>query len=499
MMDAHSLRSIIKSARDLMRKDAGLNTDVDRIPQIAWILFLKSFDDFERERAALNRKYVEAIPKGLRWQDWAAEKDKKGRTVKVLTGPDLISFVNNKLFPKLSKLTGGKGFEQRDVIASIFKELNNRILSGYLLRQIINLIDKVNFINTDDIHTMAKLYEDMLVEMRDAAGNSGEFYTPRPVIRFIVNQTKPSLKKSEKILDPACGTGGFLVESLEFLRQEQKTKGDLKKLTTNTLFGIEKKPMPYLLGMMNMLLHEVDKPNIIRANTLVNPLREISQNDQYDLIITNPPFGGEEEEGISSNLPVGMQTSDTALSFLLYIMYSLKEGGRCGIILPDGPMFAGGVASKIKKKLLEEFNLHTIIRLPKTVFEPYTSIAINILFFDKTGPTKEIWYYQMKVAERLRGVTRAKNPKYTKSNPIAYDDFAEIEKWFKKKTSNENAWKINVKDIQDFNLDSNNPTDVIETIVLPPDELIDQFIDLRKGMIKSFEDIKDIINKEIPK
>ena len=498
-MDAQSLRSIIKSARDLMRKDAGLNTDVDRIPQLAWILFLKSFDDFEKKRSVLNKKYVKAIPKGLQWSDWATEEDEKGNRKKVLTGPDLISFVNNELFPKLSKLVGSKNLEQRDVIASIFKELNNRILSGYVLRQIINLINKVNFVNTDDIHTMAKLYEDMLVEMRDAAGSNGEFYTPRPVIRFIVNQTKPSLKKSEKILDPACGTGGFLVESLEFLRNELKSKEDLKKLTTNTLFGIEKKPMPYLLGMMNMLLHEIDKPNIVRTNTLASPLREISQKDQYPVIITNPPFGGEEEEGISTNLPVGLQTSDTALAFLLYIMYSLKDGGRCGIILPDGPLFAGGIASKIKKKLLEEFNLHTIIRLPKTVFEPYTSIATNILFFDKTIPTKEIWYYQMKVSERLRGVTRAKNPKYTKSNPIAYEDFTEIEKWMKKKITNENAWKVDIKNIQDFNLDSDNPNDVTETIVLPPDELIDSFISLRKDMIKAFGDVKNIIDKEIPK
>ena len=496
-MDAQSLRSIIKSSRDLMRKDAGLNTDVDRIPQLAWILFLKSFDDFEKKRSALNKKYREAIPQGLRWRDWAAEDQKENK--KVLVGPDLISFVNNELFPKLSKLVGNKGLEQRDVLASIFKELNNRILSGYVLRKIINLINKVNFVSTDDIHTMAKLYEDMLVEMRDAAGSNGEFYTPRPVIRFIVNQTKPSLKKSEKILDPACGTGGFLVESLEFLRNEQKTKGDLKKLTTQTLFGIEKKPMPYLLGMMNLLLHEIDKPNIVRTNTLANPLREISQKDQYEVIITNPPFGGEEEEGISSNLPVGLQTSDTALAFLLYIMYSLKERGRCGIILPDGPMFAGGVTAKIKKKLLEEFNLHTIIRMPKTVFEPYTPIATNILFFDKTGPTKEIWYYQMKVHERLRGVTRAKNPKYTKSNPIAYEDFSDVEKWLKKKTKNDNAWKVDIKDILDYNLDSNNPSDVYESVVLPPDELIDSFINLRKEMIKAFEDVKDIISKEIPK
>jgi len=498
-MDAQSLRSTIKSARDLMRKDAGLNTDVDRIPQLAWILFLKSFDDFEKKRSALNKKYSEAIPDGLRWRDWAAEEDSKGNKNKVLTGPDLIKFVNDELFLKLSKLVGSKGFEQREILASIFKELNNRIMSGYVLRQILNLVNKVNFVSTDDIHTMAKLYEDMLVEMRDAAGSNGEFYTPRPVIRFIVNQIKPSLKNSDKVLDPACGTGGFLTESLEFMQKDIGSKADLKKLTTKTLFGIEKKPMPFLLGMMNLLLHEVDKPNIVRTNTLSRPLREISEKDQYEIIITNPPFGGEEEEGISSNLPVGLQTSDTALAFLLYIMYSLKEGGRCGIILPNGPLFMGGIAAKIKQKLLEEFNVHTIIRLPETVFEPYTTIATNILFFDKTKPTKDIWFYQMKVDERLRGATRAKNPKYTKTNPIAYDDFAEIEKWFKNKSTNENAWKVSVNDIVDFNFDVRNPSNKEDVIDLAPHELINNIISDEVKTMKLLQEIKDLIYQEIPK
>ena len=255
-MDAQSLRSVIKSARDLMRKDAGLNTDVDRIPQLAWMLFLKCFDDFEQKRAALDKKYKQAIPEGYRWNDW-------GKNTK-LTGSDLIKFVNDDLFPKLSGLVGGQGLEQRDVISSIFRDLNNRVLSGYVLRQIIDIIDKVNFVSADDIHTMAKLYEDMLVEMRDAAGSNGEFYTPRPVIRFIVEQIRPNLKKSEKIIDPACGTGGFLIESLEYMIKDEKSKADYEKLRYNTLYGIDKKPMPYLLCMMNMLLHEVDKPNVVQ-------------------------------------------------------------------------------------------------------------------------------------------------------------------------------------------------------------------------------------------
>lgn len=482
-MDAQSLRSTIKSARDLMRKDAGLNTDVDRIPQLAWMLFLKCFDDFEKKRMALNKNYKPAIPIGYKWGDWVGNAK--------LTGTDLIKFVNDDLFPKLSSLVGGQENKQRDVIASIFRELNNRVMSGYVLRQILDLVNKVNFVSTDDIHTMAKLYEDMLLEMRDAAGSNGEFYTPRPVIRFIVEQIKPNLEKSEKVLDPACGTGGFLVESLEFMMKKEKSKADYKKLRTQTLFGIEKKPMPYLLAMMNMLLHEVDEPNIARANTLSKPLREITEKDQYDIIVTNPPFGGEEESGVSANLPVGMQTSDTALSFLLYIMFSLKEKGRCGIILPNGPLFAGGVASKIKQKLLEGCNLHTIIRLPNSVFSPYTGIATNILFFEKGKPTKEIWYYQMKLKKGIKA--------YNKTNPMTYDDFSDVIKWSKNKQENENAWKIKVDEIRDYNLDIRNPHDVEVTLNLSPHELIDTILNDEEKTLQLLKEVKEIIKKEIPK
>ena len=416
---------------------------------------------------------------------------------KKLTGDDLLKFVNDELFPALSDLKGTSTRNQKDVIASIFQELNNRIISGFILRQIINCIDKINFGNTDDIQTIGLLYEDMLVQMRDAAGHHGEFYTPRPVIRFIVNQIKPNLQKSEKVLDPACGTGGFLTESLEYMKKYEKSKNDYKKLHYKTLFGTDKKPIPYLLCIMNMLLHGLDKPGIVRTNPLARPFRDILEDDAYEVIMTNPPFGGEEEKGLSANLPAGMQTSDTALAFLLYIMTSLKQGGRCAIILPDGPLFAGGVAAKIKKKLVEEFNLHTIVRLPKSVFEPYTSVATNILFFEKTSTTKEIWYYQMKVADRVK--SKAKNPKYSKTKPIKYEDFKAVEKWFQNKVKNNNAWKINIRDLDNFNLDSTNPNDINKTLILSPDKLIDSFIDVREDIIKEFKDIKTIISKEVPK
>lgn len=459
-----------------MRKDAGLNTDVDRIPQIAWILFLKCFDDFEKKRAVLDNNYKQAIPPPFRWRDWAANEN-KGRT-----GPDLIQFVNNELFPQIANLVGGKGYEQRDVIAYIFKELNNRLLSGYILRQIVNLINKVSFVSRDDVHTMARIYERLLLEMRDAAGTSGEFYTPRPVIRFIVQMMNPSLGKSERILDPACGTGGFLIESLEYMKKHENSTVDYDNLRYHTLYGIEKKPMPYLLGMMNMLLHEVEQPNIVRMNTLTIPFKEITDERQYDIVMTNPPFGGEEEAAVAKNLPPGFQTSDTALAFLLFILESLKEDGRCAIILPNGPLFGTGIASKVKEKLLAECNLHTIIRMPESVFSPYTGIATNILFFNKPGPTKEIWYYQMYVRKGLKA--------FNKTNPLTYDDFSEVIKWWQNRTTTEFAWKIKPSDLDNFNLDIKNPHLKENNAEYASQELMEQIISNEEKVLNILKEIQ---------
>ena len=488
-MDAQSLRSTIKTCRDLMRKDEGLSSDVERLPQFSWMLFLKCLGDHEIKREKKSKNYQRILPKDLRWENWT---DKK-----TVSDPNLISFVNGKLFPGLANLNGKVPSSQKEHIATMFKGFSNRVESPTILRQIIEKIATLSFASSDDIHTMAKMYEDMLIEMKDAAGQNGEFYTPRPVIRFIVSMTNPSFKKGERVLDPACGTGGFLAESLSFMGKKAKTTSEQKKLYSQTLYGIEKKPLPYLLGMMNLILHEIEDPNIARENTLAKPFKEITE--KFDVIITNPPFGGQEESVIAKSLPEGFQTSDTALAFLLYIMESLKKNGRCGIILPNGPLFAGGIAAKIKQRLLEEFNLHTIIRMPETVFEPYTTIATNILFFDKTKPTKEIWYYQMKVSERLRGVTRAKNPKYTKTTPIAYEDFTEIEKWFKNKKENQNAWKVSVDEIKEYNLDVKNPSDKEETIDLAPHELIDNILKDEEKTLKLLQEVKDLIRKEIPK
>jgi len=485
-MDEHGLSSIIKSARDIMRKDAGLSTDVDRIPQLSWILFLKAFDDLEKERTLLDSNYREAIEKPYRWRDWAADEEKG------LTGADLISFVNNNLFPYLRGLVGVDEKDQRTVIAEVFKEIYNSMRSGYLLRDIVNLVNRIDFTSSDDIHTMAHLYESMLKEMRDAAGSNGEFYTPRPVVRFIVNQIEPQI--GERILDPALGTGGFLTEAYEFMKSQQKRAEHREILQYRTLFGIEKKPMPYLLGMMNLILHEIERPNIKRDNALRIPLYEITDKDRVDIIMTNPPFGGEEEKGIMSNFPEATRTSETALLFLQYIMRKLKDGGRCGMVVPDGTLFSTGVGARIKKELIENFNLHTIVRLPRGVFAPYTDIQTNLLFFEKDAPAKEIWYYEHPLPPERQKMA---NPGYTKSHPLSYEEFWPLQNWWDSRVENQYAWRVPVKEImeKDYNLDIKNPNKGKTETHRPPEQMVASIIQKEQRILKLMEEIQTEINK----
>lgn len=469
-----------------MRKDAGLSTDVDRIPQLSWILFLKAFDDLERERALLNPNYREAIEQPYRWRDWAAEEERG------LTGNDLIDFVNSDMFPHLRGLVGVDEKDQRTVIAEVFQEIYNSMRSGYLLRDIINLVNKIDFTASDDIHTMAHLYESMLKEMRDAAGSNGEFYTPRPVIRFIVNQIEPKI--GEKVLDPALGTGGFLTESYQYMKNLQRRAEDREILQYHTLYGIEKKPMPYLLGMMNLVLHGIEKPNIKRDNSLRIPLYEITEKDRVNVIMTNPPFGGEEERGIMSNFPEATRTSETAFLFLQYIMRKLKAGGRCGMVVHDGTLSDTGVGGRIKKELIQNFNLHTIVRLPKGVFAPYTSIETNLLFFDKNGPTEEIWFYEHPLPSERQ---KLKNPCYTKTHPLRYEEFGMLQKWWNNREENEHAWRMSVERItnNEYNLDIKNPNKPKAEEYRPPEEIITNVIKKEKRLLEIMHEIQEHIRK----
>lgn len=469
-----------------MRKDAGLSTDVDRIPQLSWILFLKAFDDLEKERALLDANYREAIEKPYRWRDWASEEE-KGRT-----GDDLIDFVEDKLFSYLRGLVGVDEKDQRTVIAEVFREIDNSMRSGYLLRDIINLVNKVDFTSSDDIHTMAYLYESMLKEMRDAAGSNGEFYTPRPVIRLIVNQIKPRI--GEKVLDPALGTGGFITESYEYMKSQQEKAEDREILQYRTLYGVEKKPMPYLLGMMNLLLHGMERPNIKRDNSLRIPLNEITEKDRVNVVMTNPPFGGEEEPGIMSNFPEATRTSETALLFLQYIMRRLKDGGRCGMVVPNSTLFDTGVGARIKKALFENFNLHTIVRLPDGVFAPYAGIQTNLLFFDKSGPTEEIWYYEHPLPPERQ---KMKNPCYTKSKPLQYEEFRPLQEWWNNRVQNERAWKVLAKDVaaSDYDLDIKNPRREPSEKHRLPEEIVVSIIEGEKKIIDLMHEIQTRVGK----
>jgi len=467
-MRKSELSSAIKTARDIMRKDAGLSTDVDRIPQLAWILFLKCFDDLEQRRLLLGGKHRDVIEAPYRWRDWAADED-RGRT-----GDELLAFVNGDLFPHLRGLTGAGEGDQRDVIAAIFSETYNRMLSGYLLRDVVNLANRINFNSSDDIHTLSHLYESMLREMRDAAGSNGEFYTPRPVVRFMVDRVAPQI--GETAYDPAVGTGGFLVEAYEYMAKQQRTVEDRETLQARTLYGTEKKPMPYLLGMMNLLLHGIEYPNLVRANTLSVPLQEISDRQRYDVIVTNPPFGGEEEAGVQANFPEGTRTSETALLFLQFIMRSLKRskgdhpGGRCAMVLPNGPLFAGGVAARIKEELLREFNLHTVVRLPNGVFSPYTSIPTNLLFFQHDGPTEEIWYYELPLPEERR--------QYTKTRPLQDAEFDECRALWAERPVTDHSWRVPVGQVVEngYNLDLKNPAAQNTLAHRSPEELAESIL-----------------------
>jgi type I restriction enzyme M protein len=474
-----------------MRKDAGLSGDLDRLPQLSWVLFLKCYDDLEQSRQASailsGKPYRPVIPPPYRWRDWAADPD-RGRT-----GPELLDFVNNTLLPALRELSGS---DEQLVIASLFRETFNRMLSGYLLRDLVNLIHRVNFASRDEIFTLSHLYESMLKEMRDAAGDSGEFYTPRPVVRFMVNRVAPRL--GEKCLDPACGTGGFLVEAYEYMKGQRRTAEDEARLQNETLFGIEKKPMPYLLGTMNLLLHGIESPNIRRTNALEKPLKEIGEADRYDVILTNPPFGGEEEPGIQLNFPEATRASETALLFIQFIMRSLRPNGRCGMVVPNGTLFGDGVAARIKERLLKEFNLHTIVRLPNGVFAPYTSIPTNLLFFDRTGPTTDIWYYELPLPEGRK--------QYTKTRPQQFEEFAECIAWWdaSRREENERAWQVAAMDVLKYdadgnllsaNLDIKNPNAQEDFEHLPPERLVADITAKEKRIVEIMAEIERVLAK----
>lgn len=406
-----SITSFVKRIQDITRNDAGVNGDAQRIEQMSWLLFLKIYDSRELVWELEEDDYESIIPEDLKWRNWAhAEKGEQ-----VLTGDDLLDFVNSRLFKELKELEITPNMPiRKSIVKSAFEDANNYMKNGVLLRQVINVIDEVDFNSPEDRHSFNDIYEKILKDIQ-SAGNSGEFYTPRAATDFIAEMLDPKL--GETMADLACGTGGFLTSTLNYLSKQRKTSEDIQKYN-QAVFGIEKKAFPHLLAVTNLFLHEIDDPKIIHGNTLEKNVREYTDDEKFDLIMMNPPFGGSELDTIKNNFPAELRSSETADLFMAVIMYRLKENGRVGVILPDGFLFGEGVKTRLKEKLVEEFNLHTIIRLPHSVFAPYTGIHTNILFFDKTKKTEQTWFYRLDMPEGYKNFSKTKPMKSEHFNPV---------------------------------------------------------------------------------
>ncbi|MFA3918490.1 class I SAM-dependent DNA methyltransferase [Ruegeria hyattellae] len=441
-----SINNTLKTIRNIMRKDTGVDGDAQRIGQLCWIFFLKILDDQDQELEFTKDGFVSPVPKELRWGSWAA--DPEG-----ITGDRLLKFVNGTLFPDLRDLPVEAG-PRAVVVREVFEDANNFMKSGQLLRQVINVVNTVDFNDMAEKRHFGEAYEGLLKELQ-SAGDAGEFYTPRAVTQFMVDRIDP--KPNETIMDPACGTGGFLTCAMRYMRKHHvKTTEDEITIQGN-LRAVEKKPLPHMLCTTNMLLNGVEAPAFVKHdNTLSKPYRDWTSKDAVDVILTNPPFGGKEEDGIEQNFPQNFRTRETADLFLALIVRLLKQDGRAAVVLPDGSLFGEGVKTRLKEHLLEECNLHTIVRLPNSVFKPYASIGTNLLFFEKGKPTEEVWYWEHKVPSDRKA--------YSMTKPIELGHLGDCVAWWGGETrvgreAGPKAWKATIDEIKErgFNLDIKNP------------------------------------------
>jgi type I restriction enzyme M protein len=442
-----ALGTTIKTIQDIMRKDTGVDGDAQRIGQLVWMLFLKILDDREIEKETARKRYRSPIPDALRWGSWAADAEGP-------TGDALLGFVNNTLFPTLKGLPGTDALS--GVIRVVFEDAYNYMKSGHLLRQVVNKLNDIDFNRSADRHEIGGIYEQILSDLR-GAGNAGEYYTPRAVTQFMVEQVDPQL--GETVLDPACGTGGFLACTIEHLRSKYAKTDEDEQTIQASIQGIEKKPLPHLLCVTNMVLHQIDAPRQIRrANALGRAIADYKKKDEVDVVLTNPPFGGVEEDGIETAFPAAFRTRETADLFLYLLMTVVKDGGRAALVLPDGTLFGEGIKTRLKERLLEVCNLHTIVRLPKGVFNPYTGIKTNLLFLTKGTPTKDVWFYEHPYPEGAKS--------YSKTKPMRIEEFEPERKWWKKRKESDQAWKVSLEEIRarNYNLDIKNPRAVEDEV-----------------------------------
>ena len=483
-----NLSSVIKSIQDIMRQDSGVDGDAQRISQLTWLLFLKVFDALEEELELTRGHYTSPIPDGMRWRQWAANAEG-------ITGDELLDFVDNQLFATLKNLPGDAKRNPRGfVVRGVFEDAYNYMKSGHLLRQVINKLNAIDFNRQAERHQFNDLYEKILKDLQ-SAGNAGEFYTPRAVTQFMVDMVDPRL--GEVVLDPATGTGGFLVCAIEHMRK-QVNNTEQEAVLQNSIRGVEKKQLPHMLCVTNLMLHGVEVPSLIEhGNTLSRPLREYGAADRVDVVLTNPPFGGIEEAGIEQGFPADVRTKETADLFLVLIKHLLKHNGRAALVLPDGTLFGEGVKSRIKEQLLAECNLHTIVRLPNGVFAPYTGIKTNLLFFTKGTPTENVWYYEHPYPAGVKN--------YNKTKPIRIEEFDVEKAWwgseadgFASRVANEHAWKVSIETIRaaNYNLDQKNPH-VGEQISHDPEVLLADYARQQSEAQSLRDQLKEILAKSL--
>lgn len=469
-----NIGNIIKTLQNIMRKDQGVSGDAQRIEQLGWLITLKIIDDKDAELELIQDNYKSPIPKELQWRSWAANPEG-------MTGDELKEFIDQKLFPGLKNLDVSSGNKRALIIREIFEGTNNYMKNGTIIRQVLNLLNQIDFNVSKDRHLFGDIYETILKDLQ-SAGNYGEFYTPRAITEFMTEIINPRL--GEKVLDPACGTGGFLTSAIENIRKQDVKGVEDLKILEETIHGMEFKPLPFMLCVTNLILHDIEVPNVDYTDSLNREYTSIGAKDRVDVILANPPFGASVTDGVETNFPLNYRTTESADLFLVLMIRYLKDGGRAGIVLPDGSLTGDGVKARIRQHWLETCNLHTIVRLPNSVFQPYASVATNLMFFTKGEPTKEIWYWEHKLPEGVKA--------YSKTKPIQKSEFDSLKKWWNDRKENEQAWKVSIKTIEEngYNLDIKNPHIVEEEHIYSSKELLSMLYDSFRKSDELLEKLK---------
>ena len=460
-----NISSIIKNVRNIMRnEDQGISGDAQRLEQLGWMLFLKILDDKDQELELIRKGYKSVVPEKFQWRTWAANPEG-------ITGDELLEFINDAragLFASLRDLKSTSAPQRAALVREVFDGSNNFMKSGYAMRKVINQLNGFDFNNSDDRHIFGTIYESILIELRDA-GNKGEYYTPRAITRLMTQMTAPKL--GDKVLDPAAGTGGFLSAAIDFIREKEVRTLDDEAVLQKSITGWEYKPVAYVLGLTNLILHGMDVPDYHYQDSLKTEYNSIGPKQQVEIILANPPFGAGIAEGVETNFPQSFRCRESADLFVILMIQLLKPGGRCAIVLPDGCITGDGYKERIREKLLTDCNLHTIVRLPQSTFHPAT-VSTNLLFFEKGTPTKEIWYWEHQLPEGQKS--------YSKTKVIQFDEFAPLIKWWGKRKETEQAWRVKVGDLKKgFDLDVKNPNSTVEEHELTVPECLKEF---RKSM-----------------